>query len=641
MPEKGGTMENDKLETGLPEGMPEDTAKAVKEEVSAGSETADNVDKAGQMAAPDAVNTASETAEEPRDAASEKTASAETEKDMTAEETISSVQNTVSSTAGEASARKNKSPLMIVAVLAVLAVVAVLACIVFGFGGRGFQLRFSSPESNFQRISEEELQKGAGGLARITDEIKAQGKLAGNSESDGSYTLTFSDNGKTLVKSMTGMDISWFSSVKMGLNMLMNKGKIDAKYAVDLNDNNILNMNVFLGDNEAAVDVPELFKQPLGLDEEELKLAFGGQSFSAYMQNLISSYENLPEGKVYGNLYEKYGKIVLGSYQSVMKSEGQVSAGEISQKGITFTAHYDAEAIRKMSEKLRDTMKEDTELKEAIIQSYDAFSWYFQSLRNLQGNPSFYDNEEMIPKDGAALYEQFLKGLDEAGMDVAEGSEMDILYKVDEKGNLIGGGIRLKGGEEDLLLFDHSAPKQGNKHGLSYQLEGSDEKYTLQGVATVSGNEISGDYVLMRGEDTLLNIRLEDVVLLKQLMGKSSGSITVSPTAGADSAGLGLSGYSLKLQFDSDSAKDSSKGSYALSLLNDNGELVRLDFDATVKPHQEELTNPYPEAKKAEDVDALIDKDKIDSFIQKLKDSGVPENYTSSLYFALMLMSSD
>ena len=203
-------------------------------------------------------------------------------------------------------------------------------------------LILSGSSTAFAAGSYQETEKAA--LNKLTDGIPGNWdtylenykKSAAGSKSN--MTLKVEDTGRALIGAlMGGTDVSWLQSISLDSNISIKDGVEAIVSSVLLNDNKLCDFNVYmdLANMMEYIQIPELsdsyMKAPVSSDSEE-NSEEAQQFLNTYMTTLSDLTSVLPDSKTLSTLLDRYGNIIIDSFEEGSSVEESVSVDGISEE---------------------------------------------------------------------------------------------------------------------------------------------------------------------------------------------------------------------------------------------------------------------------------------------------------------------
>ena len=242
-------------------------------------------------------------------------------------------------------------------------------------------LILSGSSTAFAAGSYQETEKAA--LNKLTDGIpetwdtylENYKKSAAGSKSN--MTLKVEDTGRALIGAlMGGTDVSWLQSISLDSNISIKDGVEAIVSSVLLNDNKLCDFNVYmdLANMMEYIQIPELsdsyMKAPVSSDSEE-NSEEAQQFLNTYMTTLSDLTSVLPDSKTLSTLLDRYGNIIIDSFEEGSSVEESVSVDGISEECTAYEGIISEKSAYTIVEKVLTTAKDDEEIKALFDQWSD------------------------------------------------------------------------------------------------------------------------------------------------------------------------------------------------------------------------------------------------------------------------------
>ena len=507
----------------------------------------------------------------------------------------------------------------------------------------GASLILSGSSTAFAAGSYQETEKAA--LNKLTDGLpetwdtylENYKKSAAGSKSN--ITLKVEDTGRALVGAlMGGMDVSWLQNISLDSNISIKDGVEAIVSSVLLNDNKLCDFNVFmdLANMMEYIQIPELsdsyMKAPVSSDSEENSEE--EQKFlNTYMTTLSDLTSVLPDSKTLSTLLDRYGSIIIDSFEEGSSVEESVSVDGISEECTAYEGIISEKSAYTIVEKVLTTAKDDEEIKALFDQwSEDASN----------GEDQYKDFQNLITD-----------ALDDMNRDDEESTESEVFSSkvwVNGDGKIVGRQFSITDGPDTTPVFTWKAPSEGEDSALLLELAADDSSFTFTGNGKTADGLLNGDYILAVNGTETVDINVENLETKPAKAGYYNGTFNISfPVAETDS-NTSEAGESTEDDTDT-SATDMLAGFGAVIKLTSDADADTSTLDLTVTTSGAALatlsvTGSYGEGVEIPDF-ASLDKTydatddeamteylteiNWDTFLANVKAAGVPDELASQL----------
>lgn len=504
-------------------------------------------------------------------------------------------------------------------------------------------LILSGSSTAFAAGSYQETEKAA--LNKLTDGIpetwdtylENYKKSAAGSKSN--MTLKVEDTGRALIGAlMGGTDVSWLQSISLDSNISIKDGVEAIVSSVLLNDNKLCDFNVYmdLANMMEYIQIPELsdsyMKAPVSSDSEE-NSEEAQQFLNTYMTTLSDLTSVLPDSKTLSTLLDRYGNIIIDSFEEGSSVEESVSVDGISEECTAYGGIISEKSAYTIVEKVLTTAKDDEEIKALFDQWSDDAS-----------------NEENQYKDFQNLITDALDDMNRDDEGSTENEAFSSKVWVNGDGKIVGRQFGITDGTDTTPVFTWKAPSEGEDSALLLELAADDSSFTFTGSGKTADGLLNGDYILAVNGTETVDINVENLETKPAKAGYYNGTFNISfPAAETDSSDS-EAGESTEDDTDT-SATDMLAGFGAVIKLTSDADADTSTLDLTVTTSGAALatlsiTGSYGEGVEIPDF-ASLDKTydatddeamteylteiKWDTFLANVKAAGVPDELATQL----------
>ena len=507
----------------------------------------------------------------------------------------------------------------------------------------GASLILSGSSTAFAAGSYQETEKAA--LNKLTDGIpetwdtylENYKKSAAGSKSN--MTLKVEDTGRALIGAlMGGTDVSWLQSISLDSNISIKDGVEAIVSSVLLNDNKLCDFNVYmdLANMMEYIQIPELsdsyMKAPVSSDSEE-NSEEAQQFLNTYMTTLSDLTSVLPDSKTLSTLLDRYGNIIIDSFEEGSSVEESVSVDGISEECTAYEGIISEKSAYTIVEKVLTTAKDDEEIKALFDQWSDDAS-----------------NEENQYKDFQNLITDALDDMNRDDEGSTENEAFSSKVWVNGDGKIVGRQFGITDGTDTTPVFTWKAPSEGEDSALLLELAADDSSFTFTGSSKTADGLLNGDYILAVNGTETVDINVENLETKPAKAGYYNGTFNISfPAAETDSSDS-EAGESTEDDTDT-SATDMLAGFGAVIKLTSDADADTSTLDLTVTTSGAALatlsiTGSYGEGVEIPDF-ASLDKTydatddeamteylteiNWDTFLANVKPAGVPDELATQL----------
>ena len=339
-------------------------------------------------------------------------------------------------------------------------------------------------------------------------------------------TLKVEDTGRALIGAlMGGTDVSWLQSISLDSNISIKDGVEAIVSSVLLNDNKLCDFNVYmdLANMMEYIQIPELsdsyMKAPVSSDSEE-NSEEAQQFLNTYMTTLSDLTSVLPDSKTLSTLLDRYGNIIIDSFEEGSSVEESVSVDGISEECTAYEGIISEKSAYTIVEKVLTTAKDDEEIKALFDQWSDDAS-----------------NEENQYKDFQNLITNALDDMNRDDEGSTENEAFSSKVWVNGDGKIVGRQFGITDGTDTTPVFTWKAPSEGEDSALLLELAADDSSFTFTGSGKTADGLLNGAYILAVNGTETVDINVENLETKPAKAGYYNGTFNISfPAAETDSS---------------------------------------------------------------------------------------------------------
>lgn len=317
------------------------------------------------------------------------------------------------------------------------------------------------------------------------------------------------------------MNLSWLQDLNLDMQLLFDRKASTAMIAYGIG---VAGEELF--STEAIVDPTNemLWIAYPGLSETAIYASSSGDKYAqAAMENLIDRMN--PNGNDYPpekleSLLKKYGDVIIDGFGKVKKSSKTVEIDGISQKLTVLDAYMSEEDVINMCITLLETVKNDQDLKQLILQ---------MSQQMILSMSSFYED---APYGEEEFYNEFLDAIDEQLENLRnELNELDVTKEIcltfylDNDFQIAGFKVKDENGDElfrfvgveekeryaaefvtgDVVITDSGKVQEKNTGTMSLSVDGA-ELFTVDHTTSEKDDVMKATLKLKLGDDLMQQI---------------------------------------------------------------------------------------------------------------------------------------
>ena len=491
---------------------------------------------------------------------------------------------------------------------------------------------------SYQETEKVALNKLTDGIPETWDTyLENYKKSAAGSKSN--MTLKVEDTGRALIGAlMGGTDVSWLQSISLDSNISIKDGVEAIVSSVLLNDNKLCDFNVYmdLANMMEYIQIPVLsdsyMKAPVSSDSEE-NSEEAQQFLNTYMTTLSDLTSVLPDSKTLSTLLDRYGNIIIDSFEEGSSVEESVSVDGISEECTAYEGIISEKSAYTIVEKVLTTAKDDEEIKALFDQWSDDAS-----------------NEENQYKDFQNLITDALDDMNRDDEGSTENEAFSSKVWVNGDGKIVGRQFGITDGTDTTPVFTWKAPSEGEDSALLLELAADDSSFTFTGSGKTADGLLNGDYILAVNGTETVDINVENLETKPAKAGYYNGTFNISfPAAETDSsdseAGEStedvtdtsatdmLAGFGAVIKLTSDADADTS--TLDLTVTTSGAALATLSITGSYGegveiPDFASLDKTY-DATDDEAMTEYLTEIKWDTFLANVKAAGVPDELATQL----------
>ena len=187
----------------------------------------------------------------------------------------------------------------------------------------------------------------------------------------------------------------------------------------------------------------------------------------------------LPDSKTLSTLLDRYGNIIIDSFEEGSSVEESVSVDGISEECTAYEGIISEKSAYTIVEKVLTTAKDDEEIKALFDQWSDDAS-----------------NEENQYKDFQNLITDALDDMNRDDEGFTENEAFSSKVWVNGDGKIVGRQFGITDGTDTTPVFTWKAPSEGEDSALLLELAADDSSFTFTGSGKTADGLLNGDYIL-------------------------------------------------------------------------------------------------------------------------------------------------
>lgn len=412
--------------------------------------------------------------------------------------------------------KKKKKGLKIIA--SVIAVILIFAIGFFAFAGP-YAMNMAnkllrSPEGYLAYVVGNNIEDFSEDFSQIIDIIDSSAYVPENISA--SIEVEAGDGLKNIISQEAGESaslINWIDKLGIDAEVFLNEEAVGVDADLYVNDEAVLNVGEYMDVSEEEIYVwsNDLLPAALKLSSYEADIDFSDYvySYSMMKESMESISKILPDSADVEDIINRYVLAAVGSIKKVKEESSVLKVGEKSEKCTLITATIDAETILPIIEAVLKEAENDKTIKNIIKNVCDAYG---------QDSKETLSSYNEFIQEGLA----FVDETDPSGM--GEFS-FDLLFNVDNKGNIMGIGFEFEG-----ISLSYASINDGDKTAEEIKLEASGVSVSIAGECTEKGDVINGEYNVIVNDFEVLCLTVEDFDMEKYGEGMFVGKATLSLT---------------------------------------------------------------------------------------------------------------
>ena len=201
-------------------------------------------------------------------------------------------------------------------------------------------------------------------------------------ENSSSIDLNLSNEGSTLLNTLSSADISWINSANLSMDNSLKKDAAAQSANLYINGVKICTINLLMDSKDSSVyiNIPEVSDGYVKANLEDISSKNEDNSSTDslhvnmqaadILENYFTAKETLPSADALQDIFEKYSEIVIDKLPEGDSSKETVTAGDVSEEQDIVTTEIDQKAAADIMEAIYSSAKDDSGLKEL----FDSFS---------------------------------------------------------------------------------------------------------------------------------------------------------------------------------------------------------------------------------------------------------------------------
>ncbi len=411
--------------------------------------------------------------------------------------------------------KKGKKKALVAAIIAVVLVAAVaISAFASPFVGNLLAKTFLPADKYLGYVIKNSTGAVAEGFSANRAVLKEATSLMTKSQrSEGDIELTAGDGLKTLLEDGTGMDMSWVSSVGIGMEVATDGGDLyGVKGNVRLNGTEITKADVAM-DLDAGmvyVSLPDISDKAVGT-ELPYYYTYMLDEQDAVMDVLDRLVDAIPDEKVLKKMLGRYAEQVVLQIKDVEKNSEELTAGEVTQSVTVLTADISEKTLIDIAMAVCEEAKDDEEI-ENIIRDVAEI--------------------EEFGLDADEVYEEFKDAIDDF---LEESEEYDadretifaLKFWVNSNGIIIGCGVETDDTEVEFYTLE-----KGKNFGTVLKVETENESFIFEGGGKSEGGKQNATYAAKLDGKELLTVKISDIDDGKLQKSLLDGTVSLVPGEG-------------------------------------------------------------------------------------------------------------
>lgn len=458
-------------------------------------------------------------------------------------------------------------------------------------------------------------------------------------ENSSSIDLNLSNEGSTLLNTLSSADISWINSANLSMDNSLKKDAAAQSANLYINGVKICTINLLMDskDSSAYINIPEVSDGYVKANLEDISSKNEDNSSTDslhvnmqaadILENYFTAKETLPSADALQDIFEKYSEIVIDKLPEGDSSKETVTAGDVSEEQDIVTTEVDQKAAADIMEAIYSSAKDDSGLKE-LFDSFSTDDYTYENfimslddmVTSLKGDyDKSSDTEDIAPPETESIAEGEPYG--EALEDASE-----FILKTYWNGqDIVGSQLAVETSLGEEAVFKYLETSDGDKKGVLFNIAGS-EGISVEGSGTVSDNKLNGTYTFSSNNKDMMKINITDHDLSLWKDGNLKGTYELTGTTDGS-----FNGMDVKLSLDGSETKSECRaslsvhGTYlgALTISSENK-------DSVIVPDKDSIEKIYDFTSES-DVNDFTDSMNMDTVMENLDKAGMPENWLDNL----------
>ena len=332
--------------------------------------------------------------------------------------------------------------------------------------GNAIKKSFSSPEAYSQYVETRAMEERLSNLTDDYDSVIKDMLNFADTSMKVKVEVNLTEDGQDMLSlaGLSGLDLSWFTGVSATAEINSKDNMFGTTASVDVNGVEMIKALLLADELEG-----NLFAQSATVNEKYLGYEMDDlEEIAEFLESYQFVYDALPDGKTLNKLILKYYELAYSVFDDVEKSTEKVTIEGITEECTVLTTEVDEETGKDMLLLVLETMKEDKEVKNLIIDMVNAL------------NETDWD----VDADAEDVYDEFLEALEDACDEIEDadyGDELAFTIEtyVNKKGEIVGRVI-----EQPQMTTSSIMVHKGKNFGYEYSQKINEDYY----------REIYGDY---------------------------------------------------------------------------------------------------------------------------------------------------
>ena len=458
-------------------------------------------------------------------------------------------------------------------------------------------------------------------------------------ENSSSIDLNLSNEGSTLLNTLSSADISWINSANLSMDNSLKKDAAAQSANLYINGVKICTINLLMDSKDSSVyiNIPEVSDGYVKANLEDISSKNEDNSSTDslhvnmqaadILENYFTAKETPPSADALQDIFEKYSEIVIDKLPEGDSSKETVTAGDVSEEQDIVTTEIDQKAAADIMEAIYSSAKDDSGLKE-LFDSFSTDDYTYENfimslddmVTSLKGDyDKSSDTEDIAPPETESIAEGEPYG--EALEDASE-----FILKTYWNGqDIVGSQLAVETSLGEEAVFKYLETSDGDKKGVLFNIAGS-EGISVEGSGTVSDNKLNGTYTFSSNNKDMMKINITDHDLSLWKDGNLKGTYELTGTTDGS-----FDGMDVKLSLDRSETKSECRaslsvhGTYlgALTISSENK-------DSVIVPDKDSIEKIYDFTSES-DVNDFTDSMNMDTVMENLDKAGMPENWLDNL----------